>query len=203
MCLLFFLLRTMNRYASRPNFFLRSCRKKVDRLLYESIPTDKREQYDEGWEKFGRVRMYVFSYCTLEKELLNFSKSASRYTLTESWDVSLYYPSKFFSALQLYCSRFSVCLLSYDSRSTLLRRDRIKNIGRVVEAMENCSVCSNLHIFPPIECIKKYIEQLYSFCALLNPLFHSFCRNETLQSTNKRTAFNKMSNQLFSAFQSY
>ena len=37
------------------------------------------------------------------------------------------YPSKFFSALQSYCSRLSIVLLSYDSRSTLIRRDRKKN----------------------------------------------------------------------------
>ena len=36
-------------------------------------------------------------------------------------------PVKFFSAVQLYCSRFSVGLLSYDSISTLLRLDCRKN----------------------------------------------------------------------------
>ena len=40
-------------------------------------------------------------------------------------------PSKFFSALQSYCFRLSVVLLSYDSRSTLIRRDGWEKFGRV------------------------------------------------------------------------
>ena len=40
------------------------------------------------------------------------------------------YPSKFFSALQSYCPRISVALLSYDSRSTILRLDRRNKFGR-------------------------------------------------------------------------
>ena len=39
-------------------------------------------------------------------------------------------PSKLFSAIQSYSSRISVGLLSYDSRSTLIRLDQLKN-GRV------------------------------------------------------------------------
>ena len=42
-----------------------------------------------------------------------------------------YHPSKFFSALQSYCSRISVGLPSYDSRSTLIRLDGSKIFGRV------------------------------------------------------------------------
>ena len=45
-------------------------------------------------------------------------------------DVAVY-PSKFFSALQLYCFRLSVGMLSYNSRLTLIRLDRRKKIGRV------------------------------------------------------------------------
>ena len=41
-----------------------------------------------------------------------------------------FHPSKFFSAIQSYCSRLPVSLLSYDSRSNLLRLDRRKKIGR-------------------------------------------------------------------------
>ena len=41
-----------------------------------------------------------------------------------------HHPSKFFSALQSFCCRLSVVLLSCDSRSTLIRRDRTKKIGR-------------------------------------------------------------------------
>ena len=39
-------------------------------------------------------------------------------------------PSKFFLALQSYCCCLSVVLLSCDSRSTLIRRDRTKKFGR-------------------------------------------------------------------------
>ena len=38
------------------------------------------------------------------------------------------HPIKFLSAIQSYCSCLSVVLLSYDSRSTLLRLDRRKNM---------------------------------------------------------------------------
>ena len=41
------------------------------------------------------------------------------------------FPSKFFSPLQSYCPRLSVVLLSYDSRSTLIRRDGKEKFGRV------------------------------------------------------------------------
>ena len=43
----------------------------------------------------------------------------------------VYHPSKLFSALHTYCSRISVVLLSYNSRSTLIRLD-CKKIGRAV-----------------------------------------------------------------------
>ena len=45
-------------------------------------------------------------------------------------------PSKFFSTVQSYCPRLSVVLLSYDSRSTLIRLDRRKNLVEVAYA--NC-----------------------------------------------------------------
>ena len=54
--------------------------------------------------------------------------------LKQAWEVEYvrtYYPSKFFSALRSYCSRLSVGMLSYDSRSTLIRLDHRKKIGRV------------------------------------------------------------------------
>ena len=38
--------------------------------------------------------------------------------------------TKFFLALQSFCCRLSVVLLSYDSRSTLIRRDRTEKFGR-------------------------------------------------------------------------
>ena len=40
------------------------------------------------------------------------------------------YPSKFFLALQSFCCPLSVVLLSYDSKSTLIRLDCRKKIGR-------------------------------------------------------------------------
>ena len=46
------------------------------------------------------------------------------------------YPSKFFLALQSFCSRLSVVLLSCDSRSTLIRRDRTKKFGRVEQQQQ-------------------------------------------------------------------
>ena len=58
-------------------------------------------------------------------------------------------PSKFFSALQSHCSRLSVILLSYDSRSTLVRLDRRKKnwsrnpavkTDEEEEASSHCSV---------------------------------------------------------------
>ena len=47
--------------------------------------------------------------------------------------VDLPYPSKFFLALQSFCCRLSIVLLSYDIKSTLMRLDRRKKIGRVVQ----------------------------------------------------------------------
>ena len=43
------------------------------------------------------------------------------------------FPSKFFLALQSFCCRLLVVLLSYDSRSTLTQLDRTKKFGRVLK----------------------------------------------------------------------
>ena len=48
----------------------------------------------------------------------------------DSWKWNYINPSKFLSALQSYCPRLSVILLSYDSRSTPIRLDRRNKIGR-------------------------------------------------------------------------
>ena len=48
-------------------------------------------------------------------------------------------PSKFFLALQSYCPRLSVVLLSYDSRSTLIRQDRTEKFGRVFTHKEQAA----------------------------------------------------------------
>ena len=47
------------------------------------------------------------------------------------FSIYLYLPSKFFSAIQSYCSRLSVGLLSYNRRLTLLRLDRRISFGWV------------------------------------------------------------------------
>ena len=51
------------------------------------------------------------------------------------------HPSKFFSALQSYCSCLSVGLLSYDSRSTLIRPDRRKKFGRAARQSDIVQSC--------------------------------------------------------------
>ena len=54
-----------------------------------------------------------------------------------NWQISGNDPPKFFSALQLYCSRLSAGLLSYDSRSTLKRLDVRKKFGRQIRAQNS------------------------------------------------------------------
>ena len=52
--------------TTRPIFFLRSSRIRVNLLSYESIPTDKREQYDWRAEKnldgYRLIMAVVFSF---------------------------------------------------------------------------------------------------------------------------------------------
>ena len=48
--------------------------------------------------------------------------------LLSSTDIVAIYPSKFFLTLQSFCCRLSVVLLSYDSRSALIRLDRRNNL---------------------------------------------------------------------------
>ena len=75
-------------------------------------------------------------------------------------------PSKFLSALQLYCSCFSVGLFSYDSRSTLLRLNRRKKYGwmeqraahiacRNLESLGSAGVCG-----PIYDQVSKVLPQL-------------------------------------------
>ena len=45
--------------TTRPNFFLRSGRNRVDLLSYESKMTDKQEQYDWRAEKIWTVKALV------------------------------------------------------------------------------------------------------------------------------------------------
>ena len=48
------------------------------------------------------------------------------------WSLPTLLPSNFFSAIESYCSRLSVSLLTYDSRSALIRLDRRKQSGRTL-----------------------------------------------------------------------
>ena len=83
---------------------------RVDVPSYKNIMTDKREQYNwMSGKKNWTARRYV-------------------------WHWTVYSPSKFFSALPSVCSRLSVGLLWYDSRSTLRRLHQREKFGRVVHA---------------------------------------------------------------------
>ena len=107
-------------------FFLQSIRIRVDLLLYESKMTDQREQYDwiEG-KKSGRVASLLCPH----REVTELMVFTIKYIITLKQCIIKYtkIPFKFFSALQSYCPRFSVILLSYNSRSTLIRMDCKKN----------------------------------------------------------------------------
>ena len=119
------------RKASRPDFCLQSSRTRVDRLSYESKPTEKRWQYDWRADKYldGLTAILAKS-----SQLLLQEKNKETELMPRARDKQ--YQSKttrpiFFPALLSYCSRLSVVLLSYDSRSTLIRLDRRQKFGRV------------------------------------------------------------------------
>ena len=62
----------------------------------------------------------------IEQEIANLSVRLSVVGIVRiSLIAFFHFPSKFFSAFQAYCSRLSVALLSYDSRSTRIRLDCI------------------------------------------------------------------------------
>ena len=102
----------------------------------------------DGWEKFGqvfspfsRIQTHIFRVShklQFKQQQLLWSawrKKAQGLILqhralqkTNSYEEI--FPSKFFSAIQLYCSRLSVSLLSYDSRSTLFWLESRKKFGR-------------------------------------------------------------------------
>ena len=60
------LIKTPVMYPSRPNCFVRSCRIRVNLLSYESIPTDKQEQYDWRAEKNLDGKCHLISWMFLE-----------------------------------------------------------------------------------------------------------------------------------------
>ena len=62
-------------------------------------------------------------------------------------------PSKFFSALQSYCSRLSVVLLSCDSRSTLIRLNRRKKNWSRLSLLFHSSLLLLFLFFP--KCVFK------------------------------------------------
>ena len=74
------------------------------------------EQFTSQWKNFN---LCVFSF--FEAMIWNYIISSSPQC----------YPSKFFPAIQSYCSCLSVVLHLNDSRSTLLRLDLRKKFGRV------------------------------------------------------------------------
>ena len=111
-----------NRCYTRPNFFLRSSRIRINLLSCESKTTDKRQQnawrakknldrQDNDCETYG-TNIYVIA-CPVVGN--NFFK--------------LNHPSNFFSAIS-YFSQLPVSLLSFNSRSTLIRLNKRKKSER-------------------------------------------------------------------------
>ena len=127
------------------NFFHRSCHIRVDLLSYESKTTDKWEQYNWMVETnldraMDPLNFFLPSRCIAIYPLLDDTKFTAIYVnnttgcqINNMDRISLFFkhPSKFFSALQSYCSIISVVLLSYNSRSTLIWLDRKIKFGRV------------------------------------------------------------------------
>ena len=87
----------------------------------------------------------------------------------------VYYPSKFFSAIQSFCSRLSVVLVSYDSGSTLLQLDRRIKFGRVVyncnKAIENNTVWMSIS---HVDVVGNYKARNCTSSTVLL-VFQSFC----------------------------
>ena len=110
-------------------FFLQSSRNRVDLLSYESKPTDNTtgglEKIWTGMHVFPIRKTSTQPHCALV------SVHVCVYTYICGQTTPC--PSKFFSGLQSFCCRLFVVLLSYDSRSTLIRRDCTKKIGRVLK----------------------------------------------------------------------
>ena len=138
------------------NFFLQSSCIRLDLLPYERKTTDKREQYDWRAEKnfdghsifwwsdfssFSRGNWFCHHRLATSSSfscIIGGGRRMKLWKFTERKEESGIYPSKFFSALQSYCPRLSVALLSYDSKLTLIvRPDCRKKFGRVWVKKEN------------------------------------------------------------------
>ena len=81
-------------------------------------------------------------------------------------------PSRFFSALQLYCSHFLVCLLSYDSRLTLIRL--------------HCSIFYGRDIYIWVGILPGL---LLSKAATLWPAFFSVCTHRMKEKEKNEKSF--------------
>ena len=68
------------------------------------------------------------------------------------------FPSKFFAALQSYCSCLSVVFLSYNSWSTLIRRDDWEKFGRVTTPRHEMR---NINILVD-EAARPYFPELFT-----------------------------------------
>ena len=117
---------------AQSNFFLRFSRIRVNLLLYESKTTHKRGQYYwraeknlDGWTWFPNPSLWPIPY-TFTRWCYNLGHCCRLQQGRSILDCPL--PSKFFLALQSFFICLSVVLLSYDSRSTLIRLDRRKNL---------------------------------------------------------------------------
>ena len=127
---------------SRPNYFQRSSRNRVNLLAYKRKPTEKREQNDwraeKIWTGYNTLDMALVILSTRKES----SKTKDLCCLSKwyvvAWSSRSATRQKCFSAIQSYCSRLSVGLLSCDSRSTPWWLDRGKKSGR--EGPANCAV---------------------------------------------------------------
>ena len=94
-------------------------------------------------------------------------------------------PSKFFLVLQSYCFRFSVVLLSYDSRSTPIRPDRRKKFGRVVEEFSDLclDICTNLIV---MILLKSTLQRAYIFVLRNAVVVYYRCSCTLVNFANKK-----------------
>ena len=111
---------------SRPEFF------SWDSVVYLSCSDNARQQ----------IYQYINIYTTVNLEKV--WPGLSTFTYTFSWRLCYFlalalmrmvFPSQKIPSIRLHCSRLSVSLLSYDSRSTLIRLDHRKQSGRVAECI--------------------------------------------------------------------
>ena len=102
--------------------------KSVSGFIYANVERRRRIEKDEN----GRVRCGAVAHCTYVRTDFEYEKwmggrdqqgEVRIYTLRTSVIAMSIHQSKIFAVLQSYSSRLSVVLLSYDTRSTLIRQD--------------------------------------------------------------------------------